>query len=1566
MTLPRICIRALAPATALCLASAAWASDAWITVRLDASRVRIVPTPAGAVVVVDGADPSRFVYPGADGAPRIPRRLVRVALPPGTAVAGIDVDASPPVTVARGVVPARVRVRPVGGPGRSGESGRRPSSASDPRPAPDGAPATLLGVGTWHGVRIATLLVDPIVTEGDVVSVRPVVRVRVRTRPDADASPVPPRRPIRASRATARAIDAALRGVLDDDAALAAAAPVRVDETGGPFAPTPAPSTEGSPVDAVIVAPDSLVGVWQRLADWRTAEGIATVVVAMGSVLASSRPGADDAETLRQYLADAYVRWGTRYVLLAGDSDGVPVRYAWSAYYYGGDEIPTDLYYAGIDGTWNADGDARFGEVPEDAPDLWAELLVGRLPAENAAEATAMIDKVIQAEVPADPAHSGRALLLGEVLFPSPWNPGDPIQFDGANYAELIHVTSLASTGFDIVRMYENYPPYPGSVPETRAAVLDSLDAGFGWVLHYGHGYRFNMHVGDGNVLIADADAMRNTGRPMHLYMVNCTAAAFDFDCLAEHLLQNPVGGAASVIGATNSAFANISTRYAEEYARLEFTLGVRRLGDAFAGSRLPQTPAAEFSDNAETWTHYIYTLLGDPMQTILAAPAGTLSVAVPDTIPAGHAVVGVSVLRAGVPVDSAVVCLWKDGEAYAVGTTDASGHVDLAIDVPTAGTVDVVATARDAARRSASIAVRGATGPMLAVTASSVEDTLGPGIVGTGDGVLDAGETVDLRATLTNTGALALGAATATLRCTSPWVTITDSVAALGPIAPGAAAATLDAWRVAVDATAPDDAVAPFTVLVTDTLRATFALRIHAPRVERVALVVDDSPGNGNGVVEAGEPYRLVVRLRNTGTGADVGLVGALQALDPEVTVLEGVSAWAALPAAGEANAAAGFLVVESDVSSPHRMIVTIVDFAGRAWIDTVEARAPSPPGTPSFDPSLGPDRLRVTWPASASPDVAGYHVYRASTSGGPFTRVTVVPTRHAFFVDTGLAPSTRYWYTVAAVDSSGNESATSAAASGSTNPPQATGWPLVLANPSASSPALGDIDGDGRPEVVVGDDYVYAWHGDGTEVRDGDGVGLTWGPLNATAGAFIAPPALVQLDGAPGLEIVVADYDGPAVYCLRGDGSVLPGWPRPTQDAVRAAPAAGDLDHDGLPEIVVVDQNGWLYAWHGDGTEVADGDGDPSTDGVLRRFPDTPWWQVQAPALADLDGDGRDEILVGTQDSTFYVLDGTTGADEPGWPRPLGSFAGGGVAVGDIDGDGDLEVVVPSRSSEVYALHHDDTVLWLRYLPQNLFFNPSPALADLDGDGTLETLLPSSNGRLYAIDAAGQDVPGWPVTYSTTFYTESSPVVADLDGDGGPDVVLGDESGRVGAWNAAGSMLDGFPLVVRDAVRGTPAAADLDGDGDVELVLAGYDRNVWTWDFSVPWNPGASPWPMFHADVRHSALLPPATPTAVTGAVPVATRLDPARPNPFNPVTTIGFAVGAGPPRRIRLEVFSVRGERVATLVDATLRAGTYRRTWDGRDRHGAPVGSGVYFYRLLDPLAPGPVTRKLVLVK
>jgi len=65
----------------------------------------------------------------------------------------------------------------------------------------------------------------------------------------------------------------------------------------------------------------------------------------------------------------------------------------------------------------------------------------------------------------------------------------------------------------------------------------------------------------------------------------------------------------------------------------------------------------------------------------------------------------------------------------------------------------------------------------------------------------------------------------------------------------------------------------------------------------------------------------------------------------------------------------------------------------------------------------------------------------------------------------------------------------------------------------------------------------------------------------------------------------------------------------------------------------------------------------------------------------------------------------------------------------------------------------------MWLRgYFAQNLFFNPSPALADFTGDGKLEIVLPTSQGMVYVFNYLGNTLPGWPVYYSHTTYTESS----------------------------------------------------------------------------------------------------------------------------------------------------------------------------------------------------------------
>lgn len=85
---------------------------------------------------------------------------------------------------------------------------------------------------------------------------------------------------------------------------------------------------------------------------------------------------------------------------------------------------------------------------------------------------------------------------------------------------------------------------------------------------------------------------------------------------------------------------------------------------------------------------------------------------------------------------------------------------------------------------------------------------------------------------------------------------------------------------------------------------------------------------------------------------------------------------------------------------------------------------------------------------------------------------------------------------------------------------------------------------------------------------------------------------------------------------------------------------------------------------------------------------------------------------------------------------------------------------------------------------------------------------------------------------------------------------------------------------------------------------------------------------------------------PTAA-GDLPHKNALLPAYPNPFNPETTIRYDLASR--THVSLRVYDVNGAVVRTLVDDVKAAGSYSLTWNGRDDHGSPVSSGVYFYRI-----------------
>jgi len=230
-----------------------------------------------------------------------------------------------------------------------------------------------------------------------------------------------------------------------------------------------------------------------------------------------------------------------------------------------------------------------------------------------------------------------------------------------------------------------------------------------------------------------------------------------------------------------------------------------------------------------------------------------------------------------------------------------------------------------------------------------------------------------------------------------------------------------------------------------------------------------------------------------------------------------------------------------------------------------------------------------------------------------------------------------------------------------------------------------------------------------------------------------------------------------------------------------------------------------------------------------------------------------------------------------------------------------------------------------------------------------------------------------GFPVFYSTEGgdVTQSSPTVGDLDGDGAMEILIGDESGQLLAINHDSTPVNGFPIQLNGEVRSSPIIWDIDNDGLIEVGVSGWDANVYIWDLPFEWNPTRIGWPFFRHDVANtgyvgSEVMPVAIgdPGLSGGALPRLAAAHPARPNPFNPRTTIAFDVPGPGPAPVTLAIYDLAGRVVARLVEGPLPAGRHTVEWDGRSAAGRTLGSGVYFYRM--SIGDFVATRKLTLVK
>jgi len=662
-----------------------------------------------------------------------------------------------------------------------------------------------------------------------------------------------------------------------------------------------------------------------------------------------------------------------------------------------------------------------------------------------------------------------------------------------------------------------------------------------------------------------------------------------------------------------------------------------------------------------------------------------------------------------------AVVCLQKGTEDYAVQTVTGTGGVvnaNFVFTPNTTGTLSVTVTSHNFIPYEGYVTVTQTSLAHLYIESYIINDGLSGQSYGNGDGIIDAGEIIELPVTLRNGGSTSLSNVSATIEAylvgTSmlhPYVDIAINWENFGNIAAGASATCgEDHFVLMINNNCPDKDKETIECRMTITAdggyseRETFYLQLGKPDVQHAHNTISST-------LQANATVGISIQLSNYGTSIAKGIWAILTSSSSYITsITANPQTFGDISHNGSSERSYNF-TISSNYPSGHEeylaFTLTYQDTYGKIWTHNFDLKKPSVPASLQF--TGHETAIDVNWGVNSDPDQKGYNVYRSTTPTGSYEKVNSrLIEGTSYFNDIDLQRETMYYYKVTAVDQSSNESNLSNYLEAWTTIRYVDGWPILAkghlysspklfdidGNPTTisgladlpegnfwSTPAISDLDGNGINELVIAgrelNNTLYCWHINYGSVPPDGQPDLFWS--KNLGSQSLGSPVVGDINGEGSQEVIVMPENG-NIYIFNFDGSDYQTNPWKTTDgyAAYSTPALADLDSDGKLEIIGSGGDGIIHVWKYIGTEM---------------------WSFNtgrnelsaSPVVADIDGDGQYEIIAAAYNNPpsnciIYVKD-RNGNDKPGWiggksiSNPAGVVSSS-PAIGNLDSDNQLEI--------------------------------------------------------------------------------------------------------------------------------------------------------------------------------------------------------------------------------------------------------------------------------------------------